>query len=109
MTPENLQWLFEELSHLIRTDVEGAEALCEWVSRMASREAERQLAKKEGRSPCLVPVALVQPTLVGLGIHVAGCSACACTPKNRPCPGCGNPGLVPHAKRSPRKRRGRRS
>lgn len=34
-------------------------------------------------------------SLADLGIDVVGCSACAHTPKNEKCPGCGNPGLVP--------------
>jgi len=87
--------LFEKLSRVILVDPEGVASLCEWVSRMESREAERRLAEEEGRPPNLVPIALVEPTLADLGIRVTGCSACAHTPEGRGCPGCGNPGLAP--------------
>jgi hypothetical protein len=87
--------LFEKLSQVILVDPEGAASLCEWVSRMESREAERRLAEEEGRPPNLVPIALVETTLAYLGIHVPGCSACAHTPEGRECPGCGNPDLAP--------------
>jgi hypothetical protein len=102
---DTMQRLFDELSCLILADPEGAASLCEWASRMESREAERRLAEGEGRPPNLVPIALVQPTLADLGIHVSGCSACSHTPEGRECPGCGNPGLAP-PRASPRARRG---
>jgi|WetSurMetagenome_2_1015567.scaffolds.fasta_scaffold01436_16 hypothetical protein len=47
-------------------------------------------------------------TLADLGIDVIGCSACAITPENENCPGCGNLGTVPvkvKPTRKPRKRR----
>jgi len=116
VNPEYMHRLFEGLSCLILADPEGAASLCEWVSRMESREVERRLAEVEGRPPNLVPIALVQPTLADLGIHVAGCSACAHTPEGRECPGCGNPGFAPprptrvshRARRGTKKGRGSR-
>jgi hypothetical protein len=119
VNPEILQLLFEEMSHMIRKDAEGVAALCDWSSRMVARDKERRLAEEEGRQPRLVPIALVEPSLVDLGVHVSGCSACVRTPEGEECLSCCDPdhgagtaGLAPsrtatRARRAARKRRSR--
>ena len=103
MKPEAVLFLLEAINALIRRDPEAAGAATELGKRIVQREEERCAAKRDGREACLVPVALVQPSLADMGIHVVGCSACRVTPTNRECPVCGNMGVAPIRKRKARR------
>jgi len=67
------------------------------------RDLRKDVNAAHARLDRIAPV-----TLEDLGIEVTGCSACAHTPENEKCPGCGNQGLVPVKVKPVRKTRKRR-
>jgi len=103
MRADALKWIAQGLMILIREDKDAALCLLDWARCAAGRGEERQLAREEKRKPRLEPIELRQPSLADLGVNVVGCSACAVTPKNRVCVGCGNKGAAPVRKRKARR------
>lgn len=109
MNLENLRAIVSMVRDLSKEDPEAALCLMDWSRVTLGRSIEREKARAEHRKPSLEPVELRPPSLADLGVNVVGCSACARTYKDRTCPGCGNPGMVPrHGKKGAKAQRGRR-
>jgi hypothetical protein len=89
---------------LLHEDPEAARCLLDFSRCFVGRCIEREAAQKEHRKACLEPIELRMPTLADMGVNVVGCSACRLTPKNCKCPGCGNSGVAPLARKRRRVR-----
>lgn len=102
MNLEGIKTTLQLLADLNREDPEATTCLMQWAKVTLSRAAIREKNRRTHRKLPLPPIELRQPSLAEMGINVVGCSACADTPKNKTCPGCGNPGVAPR-KKVPRK------